>query len=679
MRDITDPLARFGSKADLDQEEIDRLRQEISNLKSRLEELERKNRVLKQRNYEITMRYSRNPLNRKHPMQLNFDVIKQDEKTKERNEELVRFNKAIQTDLDLNFVLDKETSLKVVNNNDVNTDLKYEGNLEAVNLDEDVETGSKDKVGEMNVLVEDDYFGENKSKKGDKSLESVETKTKAVQNLESNDVSSISETVSEDGKSRTADGGSSGGVDTVENINLEIKTVGNDGIVSSNWKQRHTSENARRKNKAQHFVVSGELVGHRGAVYSVEYSEHREWIASGSFDRTVRVWDTMESKQVACLEGHKMSVSTVAWQSSGEKPMLASGGFDGQILEWDLGGMQCVNVRKSKGLVQSVIYNKQNGSVIYSSGSSGDIEFNDMRGNTSSGVIGSCSGPVTSLVQLGENQILSSDLNGRVCLWDVRLLKTGNEGDNQILKLSSAISNISLALQERTGAAYLAVNSYDDVLRVYERINNANTGMGLDSGNNEVSGGSGFEGGNNSMYSYNIGPRLIKEIRGVANRNWPIRSAFLCEGVAETLLGKNSIMSDTAYAYDTRSRSTIQDDLKSGLMLATGSAEPYGYIHWISTAHKRSQKMWSEKNEPGEKSELGEKSEEAGEKGGEHDRDLWPQRLEGHSDRVYTVGTHKWKAQLCTGSADSTILIWQPSHYFRTIVSGYDLGQLDNT
>jgi COMPASS component SWD3 len=37
--------------------------------------------------------------------------------------------------------------------------------------------------------------------------------------------------------------------------------------------------------------------GHTGAVYSVEFSPQGKLLASGSFDKTVRVWDTVSGQK----------------------------------------------------------------------------------------------------------------------------------------------------------------------------------------------------------------------------------------------------------------------------------------------------------------------------------------------------------------------------------------------
>ncbi|KAJ2841225.1 hypothetical protein J3B02_005987, partial [Coemansia erecta] len=69
---MEDPTELLDSKAELDQEEIERLLRENRALKGRLDELERENRLLKQRNFDLSMRYGRNVENRRQPFELVF-------------------------------------------------------------------------------------------------------------------------------------------------------------------------------------------------------------------------------------------------------------------------------------------------------------------------------------------------------------------------------------------------------------------------------------------------------------------------------------------------------------------------------------------------------------------------------------------------------------------------------
>jgi class 3 adenylate cyclase/GTPase SAR1 family protein len=58
-------------------------------------------------------------------------------------------------------------------------------------------------------------------------------------------------------------------------------------------------------------------------------------LATGSFDRTVRLWDDRSGKQVAILEGHTDTVRSVSF--SADQRLLASKSFDGTVRLWNPG------------------------------------------------------------------------------------------------------------------------------------------------------------------------------------------------------------------------------------------------------------------------------------------------------------------------------------------------------
>ncbi|KAJ7686939.1 WD40 repeat-like protein [Mycena rosella] len=75
--------------------------------------------------------------------------------------------------------------------------------------------------------------------------------------------------------------------------------------------------------------------GHTGATTSVNFSPDGAWIASGSLDCTVRVWDAQTGALVAGPCEHTEAVYSVHFSPGGHR--IASGSYDNTVRVWDTG------------------------------------------------------------------------------------------------------------------------------------------------------------------------------------------------------------------------------------------------------------------------------------------------------------------------------------------------------
>lgn len=78
---------------------------------------------------------------------------------------------------------------------------------------------------------------------------------------------------------------------------------------------------------------SGILEGHSNYVNSVSWSPDGKYLASGSADNTVKIWDANNGECIRTLKGHLSSVMSVSWSPDGR--YLASGSVDKSIVIWD--------------------------------------------------------------------------------------------------------------------------------------------------------------------------------------------------------------------------------------------------------------------------------------------------------------------------------------------------------
>ena len=74
------------------------------------------------------------------------------------------------------------------------------------------------------------------------------------------------------------------------------------------------------------------LTGHSEVVRSVAYSPDGRYLASGSQDKTIKIWEVATGNELRTLTGHSETVFSVAYSPDGR--YLASGSADKTIKIW---------------------------------------------------------------------------------------------------------------------------------------------------------------------------------------------------------------------------------------------------------------------------------------------------------------------------------------------------------
>lgn len=87
---------------------------------------------------------------------------------------------------------------------------------------------------------------------------------------------------------------------------------------------------------AQEYAAYGPKVlkAHAGEVYAVAFSPDGKLLATGSDDKTVKLWQMPEGKKTKTLTGHYFGILSVAYSPDGK--LLASGSLDNSAKLWEM-------------------------------------------------------------------------------------------------------------------------------------------------------------------------------------------------------------------------------------------------------------------------------------------------------------------------------------------------------
>uniref|UniRef100_A0A6G1SB36 Notchless 1 n=1 Tax=Aceria tosichella TaxID=561515 RepID=A0A6G1SB36_9ACAR len=83
------------------------------------------------------------------------------------------------------------------------------------------------------------------------------------------------------------------------------------------------------------------LTGHQQLINDVKFSPDMRYIASASFDKSIRLWNGKTGKFIATLRGHVQRVYQLAW--SADSRLLASSSADSTCKVWSIGSKKLLN------------------------------------------------------------------------------------------------------------------------------------------------------------------------------------------------------------------------------------------------------------------------------------------------------------------------------------------------
>ena len=120
------------------------------------------------------------------------------------------------------------------------------------------------------------------------------------------------------------------------------------GLTSLSVKNLHATHNAK-------YRCIRKLHGHRLLVNSVSYAPDGKTLASGSRDKSVKIWDTATYQCLRTLRGHHESVWSVCYAPDGKT--LASASWDKSVKIWDARTGKCLcTLQEHRDGINSVCY-----------------------------------------------------------------------------------------------------------------------------------------------------------------------------------------------------------------------------------------------------------------------------------------------------------------------------------
>jgi Tol biopolymer transport system component/cytidylate kinase len=159
--------------------------------------------------------------------------------------------------------------------------------------------------------------------------------------------------------------------------------------------------------------------GHAANISCVAVSPDGQQIVSGSWDKTVRVWDAHTGDELAVLEGHSRVVTSASFSPNGQQ--IVSGSSDKTVRVWNAQtGIQLAVLEGHSRVVTSALFSPD-GQQIVSGSSDKTVRIWNAQTGDQLAVLEGHSNSVTSASFSPDAQhIVSGSHDNTVCVWNAR-------------------------------------------------------------------------------------------------------------------------------------------------------------------------------------------------------------------------------------------------------------------
>ncbi|MGD1804953.1 eIF2A-related protein [Dapis sp. BLCC M126] len=206
------------------------------------------------------------------------------------------------------------------------------------------------------------------------------------------------------------------------------------------------------------------LIGHTHHVMSVSFSPNNQIIASGSKDKTVKLWNR-QGKLLKTLDGHEEWVSSVSFSPDGK--MLASASDDGKVKLWTHKGVLLRTINAHKAWILGVSFSPDSQAIATGSFDN-TVKLWSINGELLKTFLKGASDSITSVSFSPDGEVIaSSSYDGKIKLWslyDGSLLKTLSSHKDSVMSVSFSPDGKLLASGSRDNNVILWNLALDDLL-----------------------------------------------------------------------------------------------------------------------------------------------------------------------------------------------------------------------
>ena len=202
--------------------------------------------------------------------------------------------------------------------------------------------------------------------------------------------------------------------------------------------------------------------GHTKAVESLAFGPDKSWLASGSFDNTIRIWDVETGRELRSLTGHSGVITSLVCSLDGK--WLASGSNDKTLRLWNVDtGLETKKFENVDGTVETVVFSPD-GRLIASSGSAGSIIVRDIAsGQETARLMGHTAGVASLAFSPDSMLIASGSADHTVKIWDLskrKLVQTFSDNTDAIrlIRFSDAGDILAAGSLDRTVRLWATAN-----------------------------------------------------------------------------------------------------------------------------------------------------------------------------------------------------------------------------